>query len=164
MSAMVASPEIYSAFLGSVAEQKTFYHGHTFGGNPLAAAASLASIDLLQEVDFVERRLPEKIEALRCQLEPLKGHANVADVRRLGMLAGVELAANPEAGTPFTADLRVGYRVCQAATQRGVWLRPLGDVVVVMPPLATTSEQFELLGQVLSDSVEQVCADVMQST
>ena len=155
LSATVVGPRVFDAFLGSFAEHKTFYHGHTYGGNPIACAAALASVGLTRKPEFAEavargtRRMAEI-------LEPLKELPGVADVRQLGMIAGVELAQGGDLRTPFDPNERIGWRVCQEAVKRGVWLRPLGDVVVVMPPVAAGDEEFGLLAEVLPESIVEV--------
>lgn len=149
MAATLSTPEIYGAFLGSYQEGKMLHNGHTFGGNPLGAAASLASLDLLRDERIVEQQVPRKAARLAEALAPLADHPWVADIRQLGLLAGIELAADPAAGRPFDPALRTGWRVCRRATRNGVFLRPLGDVIVVMPPLSIRDEEIDLLGSVL---------------
>ena len=157
MAATIATTAIYDAFLGDYASSCTFHHGHTFGGNPLAAAAACASLDLLAEGRTIDDALPRQAEWLARALAPLASHPHVGDVRQLGLMAGVELVAHRETGAPYAAAERRGYRVCRQSTASGVWLRPLGDVVVVMPPLAIAPAELELLGRVLADSITTVC-------
>jgi adenosylmethionine---8-amino-7-oxononanoate aminotransferase len=94
---------------------------------------------------------------LAAVLAPLQDHPHVADVRQLGLLAGVELVADRATGRPFPAAERRGFRVCRRAIANGVWLRPLGDVLVVLPPLAISEAELDLLGRVLCQSVEAEC-------
>jgi adenosylmethionine-8-amino-7-oxononanoate aminotransferase len=157
MAATLATNEVYRAFLGEYTSGRTFHHGHTYGGNPLAAAAACASLDLFDEERLLEDVIPRKIAALRRVLEPILQHPNVGEVRQLGMLAGVELVADKAAGRPFPQAQRRGYRICKHSTSQGVWLRPLGDVIVVMPPLAITDGELELLARVLAESIDAVC-------
>jgi adenosylmethionine-8-amino-7-oxononanoate aminotransferase len=157
MAATLATSEIYEAFLGPYTSGCTFHHGHTFGGNPLAAAAACASLDLFDEERLLEDAIPRKSEALRRILETLAGHPNVGEIRQFGLLAGVELVANRDTGEAFPAAERRGYHVCKRTTAEGVWLRPLGDVVVVMPPLVISDGELELLGRVLKESIDAVC-------
>src|SRR6185503_17881671 len=105
----------------------------TYGGNPLAAAAACASLDLLADSRMLEHDLPRKIQRLAAALAPLADHPNVGDVRQLGMMAGMELVADRDSNQPFPAAERRGWQVCRHSTSSGVWLRPLGDVVVIMP-------------------------------
>ncbi|MAT69332.1 MAG: adenosylmethionine--8-amino-7-oxononanoate transaminase [Planctomycetaceae bacterium] len=155
MAAAVASDRVYGAFLGSHETGRTFFHGHTFSGNPLAAAAALASLDLLQSERMVEELVPQRAEQLATALAPVAASAHVAEVRQLGMLAAVELQ-DAATGRPLAAERRGGYHVCRESTQRGVWLRPLGDVVVVMPPLAASAQELAMVGEVLAASIAAV--------
>jgi adenosylmethionine-8-amino-7-oxononanoate aminotransferase len=157
MAATLATTEIYNAFLGDYLTGRTFHHGHTYGGNPLAAAAALASLDLLAEERTLEEALPHKAAKLAAVLAPLAHHPHVGEVRQMGMMAGVELVADRTGGQAFPAAERRGYRVCKRTTASGVWLRPLGDVVVVMPPLSIADAELELLGRVLRESIDAVC-------
>jgi adenosylmethionine-8-amino-7-oxononanoate transaminase len=157
MAATIATGEIYRAFLGEYTSGRTFHHGHTFGGNPLAAAAACASLDLFDEERLLDDAIPRKSAALRRVLEPIAAHPHVSEIRQLGMLAGVELVADREAGRAYPSAERHGYQVCRHATAHGVWLRPLGDVVVVMPPPAIADADLELLGRVLAESIDAVC-------
>lgn len=154
MAATLATTEIYNAFLGDYVTGRTFHHGHTYGGNPLAAAAALASLDLLAEERILEESLPRKAAKLAAALAPLAVHPHVGEVRQMGLMAGVELVADRITGQEFSAAERRGYRVCKRTTASGVWLRPLGDVVVVMPPLAIADAELELLGRVLRESID----------
>ena len=157
MAATVATTTIYDAFLGPYVAGRTFHHGHTFGGNPLAAAAACASLDLLAEERMLDDDLPRKARLLARALAPLQDHPHVGDIRQLGLMAGIELVADCNSGEPFPAGERRGYNVCRRTTASGVWLRPLGDVVVVMPPLSIAEAELELLGRVLVESIDAEC-------
>jgi adenosylmethionine-8-amino-7-oxononanoate aminotransferase len=157
MAATLATSEIYNAFLADYTLGRTFHHGHTFGGNPLAAAAACASLDLLDEERTIEETVPGKGKLLTKTLAPLAEHPHVGEIRQLGMIAGVELVADRQTRQAFQAAERRGYRVCRHSTARGVWLRPLGDVIVVMPPLSINDAEMALLGRVLLESIEAVC-------
>jgi adenosylmethionine-8-amino-7-oxononanoate aminotransferase len=152
MSATVASGRVFAAFLGADLGAQTLYHGHSFGGNAVAAAVALRQLALFDEWDVLANvvQRSEELERLLDKLvAPLPG---VAEVRVRGLMAGVELA-------PPGEGLRWGRRVCAAAVERGVLLRPLGDVIVVMPPLTITPRQIERIVDVLAASIEQVVAD-----
>jgi adenosylmethionine-8-amino-7-oxononanoate aminotransferase len=157
MSAVIATTEVHDAFLGPYAEGRTFQHGHTYGGNPLAAAAACASLDLLAEERLLEEPFQRKAAKLAEALAPLAEHAHVGEVRHLGLMAGVELVADRTTGAPYPGDERRGYRVCRRTTAHGVWLRPLGDVVVVMPPLVISDEELALLVRVLRECIDAEC-------
>lgn len=153
IAATVARPRIYNAFLGDYLDGRMLHIGHTFGGNPLAAAAAMASIDLIEEDRLLENVVPAKSDELARVLAPLADHPHVREIRQLGMMAGVELS-------PAHDRQRLGYHVSKAATKAGVWLRPLGDVVVVMPPLSISSDELALLGRVLRESLDGVCENL----
>ncbi|HJT75759.1 MAG TPA: adenosylmethionine--8-amino-7-oxononanoate transaminase [Gemmataceae bacterium] len=147
LAATLTTEEVFAAFLGRPEEGRTFYHGHTYTGNPLGAAVALANLDLLQE--RVLLGLPEKVERLRRQLGRFADLPCVGEVRQRGLMAGIELVQDRESKERFPADFRAGARVCRRARERGVLLRPLGDVVVVMPPPGIGLESLEELCEVL---------------
>ncbi len=132
MSATVASGEVFGAFLGADLGPETFYHGHSYGGNALAAAVALEHLRLIDAWDVLAnvRARAEQLSSLLS--ERLADRAEVREVRQRGLMVGVELA-------PPAPGLRWGRRVCAGAVARGVLLRPLGDVVVLMPPLTITA-------------------------
>lgn len=135
LAATLATDEIWNAFLGTHAESKTFYHGHTYGGNPLGAAAGLATLNVFDEERTLER-LPEKIDRLKTHLDRISRLPHVGDVRQRGMMAAIELVQDVAAKQAYPWQEQRGLRVCQQALDDGVWIRPLGNVVVIMPPLA----------------------------
>ena len=155
VAATLASEAVYHPFLGRYAEYRHFFHGHTYTGNALGCAAALATLRLLRERGIVEA-VPRKSEVLRAALAPLARHRHVGDVRLTGLMAGVELADKRAPHRPFAPDRRVGYRVSLAMRERGVFARPLGDVMVLMPPLTTTEEELRLLASVLEAAVVEV--------
>lgn len=149
MSATVAGRRVYDAFLGEDLSERTFYHGHSYGGNALAAAVALRHLELIGEwsvLENVRARGEQLAKALDAQVA---GKAAVADIRLRGLMGGVELA-------PPGDGLRWGRRVCAASVERGVLLRPLGDVVVLMPPLTTTADEIERIVSVLAESIDEV--------
>jgi adenosylmethionine-8-amino-7-oxononanoate aminotransferase len=157
MAATIATDRVYDAFLGDHASGRTFQHGHTFGGNPLAAAAACASLDVLEEERTLETALPQKSARLSAALAPLVEHPHVGDVRQMGLLAGIELVADRATGRPYPPHERRGYAVCRHSTAIGVWLRPLGDVIVVLPPLSITDAELDLLARVVRESIDAAC-------
>jgi adenosylmethionine-8-amino-7-oxononanoate aminotransferase len=142
LSATLTTGPIWRAFLGSHSESKTFFHGHTYGGNPLAASVALATLDLFREERTLVK-LGAKITRLRGHMQRISEHPNVGDVRQLGLIAGAELVRDRDTREPYPWAERRGQRVCQHALAEGVWLRPLGNVVVIMPPLAITIEELD---------------------
>ena len=155
LAATLSTEEIYEGFLGDYDEYRTFFHGHTYTGNPLACAAALASLDLFEEEGTL-KNLAGKIDLLDGLLDPLSKHPNVAEVRRCGFMVGIELARDPEGGMPYPQEMRVGHRVSCEARERGVIIRPLGDVVILMPPLAIAESDLRRLVEVTVESIESV--------
>jgi adenosylmethionine-8-amino-7-oxononanoate aminotransferase len=153
LAATLTTDEVYQAFLGPPEAGRTFYHGHTYTGNPLAAATALASIDLLEAPEGLPA-LPPKVERLQAHLERLRDLPIVGDIRQKGLMAGIELVQDRATKQPFPAELRMGGRFCRLAREQGVLLRPLGDVVVVMPPLAIEPSLLDRLGDVLYNCTE----------
>ncbi len=146
LSAVLATQEVYDAFLGAPQSNRTFFHGHTYTANPLACAAALANLRLMAERDTVKHaaRVGERLGAL---LAPLADIAGVVEVRRCGTMTGIEVAARGS---------RTGFEICRLARKRGVLLRPLSDVVVLMPPLAIGDEDLDELAAVTVDCVHEI--------
>lgn len=142
LAATLASTEIWNAFLGKYGESKQFFHGHTYGGNPLGAAAALASLDVFVEEQVFET-LPAKIARLTEYLERIAQHEHVGDVRQCGLIAGIELVRERATREPYPWAEQRGMRVCKLAREEGVLLRPLGNVIVIMPPLAITLDELD---------------------
>jgi adenosylmethionine-8-amino-7-oxononanoate aminotransferase len=149
LAATFAAQKIYDAFLGDPWEGKTFYHGHTYTGNPLACAAALASLDLFERNDLVAE-VRKKAALLAEMLEPLKNVKNVGDIRQKGFMVGIELVADKSSRSPFDPKQRIGAEVCKRLRCRGIILRPLGDVIVLMPPLAMAVKDLSAIVSALS--------------
>src|SRR5205085_2018270 len=144
LAATFATQAIFDAFLGEPWEGRTFFHGHTYTGNPLACAAAIASLDLFEKHDLVNAVAAKAAELSR-MLEPLRELPHAGDVRQKGFMAGVELVADPRTRAPFDPRLRLGAAVCARIRRRGVILRPLGDVIVLMPPPAMGRADLETI-------------------
>lgn len=157
LAATLATGDLWRAFLGSYAQLKTFFHGHTYGGNPLGAAVALANLDVFLEEQTLAA-LPPKIERLAEHLEGLARHPHVGDVRQRGLIAGIELVRDRSSQTRFPWTERRGQKVCDHARSRGVLLRPLGDVVVVMPPLAISLAQLDQIMTAIAEGIELATA------
>jgi len=155
VAATLATDEIYDAFLGEPADGKTFYHGHTYTGNPLGCAASLASLKLFDENRVLDN--VQKIsQRMQTRLAELQSHPHVGEVRQKGIMVGVELVRDRDGNDPFPAASRVGHQVILAARRRGVMLRPLGDVIVLMPAPAMPVELVEQLCDAVIESIDEV--------
>ncbi|MEE2829382.1 MAG: adenosylmethionine--8-amino-7-oxononanoate transaminase [Myxococcota bacterium] len=159
LAATLATEEVYSGFLGDYSEYRTFFHGHSYTGNPLACAAALASLEVFEQEGTL-LRLESRLAQLESHLLHLAEHPQVGDVRRLGVMTGIELVQDKSRGTPWPAELRVGNRVAEAALERGVLIRPLGDVVVLMPPLSITEPELDLLCAVVAEGISSVMAEL----
>lgn len=155
LAATVASTDVWNAFLGEYKELKTFFHGHTYSGNPLAAAAALASIQIFEEENVLENLKP-KIASLGEQLCKIAERPHVLDARQIGFIAAIELAKDPKNGVPYDWQDRIGARVCKEALKHGVWVRPLSDVLIVMPPYCIEEEQLTHLMDAVCKSIESV--------
>jgi adenosylmethionine-8-amino-7-oxononanoate aminotransferase len=150
MSATVASQRVYDAFLGPDLGERTFYHGHSYGGNALAAAVALRHLHLLLERDVLANVAARSAQLRGLLAERVAPSACVREVRVTGLMAGIELG-------PPAPGLRWGRRVCAAAVERGVLLRPLGDVIVVVPPLTITAGEIEQIVDVIARSLSEGC-------
>jgi adenosylmethionine-8-amino-7-oxononanoate aminotransferase len=155
LAATLTTREIYDAFLGDYSELKTFFHGHTFTGNPIACAAALAGLDLFQRDRLLEK-LPEKIDYLSERLRIMNRLRHVGNVRQAGMIGGIELVKNRETKEPYPWQEKVGVRVCIAARKHGIFLRPLGNVIVIFPPLSISMEELEILLDGIEASIKEI--------
>ncbi len=152
LAATLTTEEIYEAFLGAPAEQRTFFHGHTYTGNPLACAAALASLVVFEEERTLERMQP-KIRLLEELLAAVEAMPEVAEVRWRGFMIGIDLGAHDP-------DLRLGHRVTLEARERGAIVRPLGDTVVVVPPLSISESELRQLLAITTESIEAAVASL----
>ncbi|HEX5241738.1 MAG TPA: adenosylmethionine--8-amino-7-oxononanoate transaminase, partial [Tepidisphaeraceae bacterium] len=158
LAATFAPQQIFDAFLGDPSEGKTFYHGHTYTGNALACAAAIASLDLFEKHDLLTK-VRQKSVALAQMLDRLQPIPHVGDIRQKGIMVGIELVLDKATRQPFDSHLRIGAKVCQAVRKHGVILRPLGDIVVLMPPLAMEVEDLEKIVNALSHEIAALKAD-----
>jgi adenosylmethionine-8-amino-7-oxononanoate aminotransferase len=155
LAATLATERIYEAFLGDYAQSRTFFHGHTYTGNALACAAGVASLEVFEKERVLER-IGELSARLASLLVPLAELPHVGEVRRRGLMAGIELVADRPARRAYPAEERRGWKVCQAARKRGVWIRPLGDVVVLMPPYCISDESLVRLVEAVRLGIEEI--------
>jgi adenosylmethionine-8-amino-7-oxononanoate aminotransferase len=155
MAATLTTQEVFDAFLGEHEKFKTFFHGHSYTGNQLGAAAALASLQLLQSPASARARRTLET-ALHGALKSLWTLTQVGDIRQVGLVAGVELVRDWRTRAPFEVRERAGQRVCEAMARRGVLTRPIGDVIVLMPPYCTTPAQVARMVTALRDSIEEL--------
>jgi adenosylmethionine-8-amino-7-oxononanoate aminotransferase len=151
LAATLATEEIYEGFLGSYEEFKTFFHGHTYTGNPLACAAALANLDVFERERTLERLQP-KIALLEELLAEVAAMDEVAEVRQKGFMVGIDLGDHDDA-------LRMGHRVTVEARERGAFIRPLGNTVVLMPPLSISEDELRELVAIARDSIHAAVAE-----
>ena len=162
MAATLTMRRIFDAFLGDYEEFKTFFHGHSYTGNQLGAAASLASLDVLQSANSIEAR--RKLETiLREELESLWQLPQIGDLRQVGLIAGIELVKNWRTREAFDLRERAGIRVCEAMARRGVLTRPVGNVIVLMPPYCTTRPQLQKMVSALREAVAEILPSRVRS-
>ncbi|MCI0335452.1 MAG: adenosylmethionine--8-amino-7-oxononanoate transaminase [Planctomycetes bacterium] len=155
MAATLTNDRIYNAFLGSHHESRTLHHGHTFSGNPLAAAAALVSLDVFDDEQTLARLSP-KVARLGEHLGKLAEHRHVATTRQRGLIGALELTPDKSTGVPYPAQERRAWETCCETLSRGVWLRPLADVLYVMPPLAISLNEIDLMMDTLVAAIDVV--------
>jgi adenosylmethionine-8-amino-7-oxononanoate aminotransferase len=154
LAATLTTEKVFAAFLGTFAEQKTFYYGHSYCGNQLGCAAALASLEIFR-VENVLAGLQKKIALLAELLAPLVQQAHVADVRQCGFIAGIEIAATD--GKPYDAALQMGAKVCSAARRHGLLTRPIRDTIALMLPYCITDAQLRSAVDAISRAIREVC-------
>ena len=155
VAATLATDEIYDAFLGDYAEMKTFFHGHTYTGNPLGCAAALATIEKF-ETDRTLEKLEYKIAYLAEQLQRFRDLAHVGDVRQRGFIVAVELVLDRGNKTPYPFEDRTGHRVCDVARENGLLIRPLVNTIVLMPPYAVSKGEIDQMIDIVCDAIRVV--------
>jgi len=155
LAVTITTEEIYEAFLGRYEDLKTFFHGHTYTGNPLACVAAIANLEIFRK-ERTLRRMQRKIEILRKGLEEIAGLPVVGDVRQKGFMVGIELVKDRETKRPFPLKDKMGWRVCYKAREKGLLIRPLGNVVVLMPPPGISSNELKRLISITMQSIREV--------
>ncbi len=155
MAATLTTQKVFDAFLGSYEDFKSFFHGHSFTGNQLGAAAALASLDILgSRTSVLARARLQRV--LHDELKSLWTHPNIGDIRQVGLVVGIELVRDWRTREPFPLGERAGIRICDAMAQRGVLTRPIGNVIVIMPPYCTTTAQAQEMVGVLRSALADV--------
>ena len=157
LAATLTTDEVYNAFLGEYKDLKTFFHGHTFTGNPLACAVALENISIFERENLLSRLQPT-IEHFKDRLQEFYKLSHVGDVRVCGLAAGVALMKNPDTYTPYPFAEKIGIRVCKEALTRGAILRPLVNTIVLMPPLQISVSELDTLLNIVWTSIETVTA------
>jgi adenosylmethionine-8-amino-7-oxononanoate aminotransferase len=155
VAATLTTDNVWRAFLGTYAQSKTFFHGHTYGGNPLGCAVALAVLDVFEEEQTLAN-LPPKIARLAEHLERIGRHEHAGDVRQRGMIGAIELVRDRAAREAYPWEEKRGLRVCEWARGQGVLVRPLGNVLVVMPPLSVTLDELDRICAALEGGIVAV--------
>lgn len=155
VAATLATDEVYNAFYADYEEQKTFFHGHSFTGNPLGCAVALASLKLMEERKMVEG-VRAKASFIEHKLEPLKDRPHVGEIRQKGLMIGIELVRDKASREPYEWAERIGVRASLRARELGMLTRPLGNVIVFIPPLASTEAELDEMTDILADSIISV--------
>lgn len=152
LAATLTTEQVYRQFLGRYEEFKTFFHGHSYTGNPLGCAVALANLKLFERERVLEKLQP-KIRALKRFLVPLSRHPHVGDIRQLGLMIGIELVKNCATKQPYALSERIGMQVADEARRRGLILRPLGNIIVLMPPLSTTLRELHKMVGIIGAAI-----------
>ena len=158
LSATITTEKIFDAFLGEVDELKAFYHGHSYSGNPLACATGIANLEIFEE-DKTISKIKQTVETLEDELKEFKGLSHVADIRNKGLMAGIDLKKDPINDIPYNISDRIGKRVCDLAREEGVLIRPLGDTIVIMPPVSIKAEELKKLTKSIYKCIKIVTED-----
>ena len=155
LAVTLTTNEIYEIFMGEVKDLKTFFHGHTYTGNPLACAAAIANLELFEDPNFWPV-LNEKINHLKNVLENLSSHPNVGEIRQVGLMVGIELLKDKKTGRSFDYQEQMGAKVCYMCRKQGLILRPLGNVIVLMPPFCMTKGELSKMVDIVSTALKEV--------
>jgi adenosylmethionine---8-amino-7-oxononanoate aminotransferase len=163
LAATLTTEQIFSAFLGEPQEFRAFYYGHTYTGNPLAAAVARANLKIFRDERVVDRLQPLISQMKSGMADRFAAHPHVADIRQWGLMAGIELMEDPAARRTYPYERLIGAQVAKAARKAGVLMRPLGDVMVFMPPLSITASEIDLLLDATLEAINEVIGDASRA-
>ena len=155
LAATLTTDEIYKAFLGKYEDFKTFFHGHSYTGNPLGCAVALANLEVFKKEKTLARLQP-KIKTMARLLHPLWQLPHVGDIRQRGFMAAIELVEDKKTRKPYLLEARIGHKVAIETRSRGLLLRPIGNVIVLMPPLSTSLPELRRMVEILREAIETV--------
>ena len=156
LAATLTTEKIYEAFLGNYDEWKTFFHGHSYTGNPLGCAAALANLEIFEK-ERTLKKLKKKIKLISELLKPLRNEPIVGDIRQIGLMVGIELVIDKKNKTQFPITAKIGYQVARECQKRGLLIRPIGDTLVLLPPLCVDTKQLRRIVVVLAKSISSIC-------
>ena len=154
LAATLTTEEIYRAFLGRYDEWKTFFHGHSYTGNPLGCAVALANLDIFRREQTLSQ-VRQKSRLLARLLRPLADLEHVGDIRQCGFMVGIELVDDRQTKRPYPLELRIGHRVANACRVRGLLLRPLGNVIALVPPLSINTQELTRMVAILNKAIRE---------
>lgn len=155
LAATVTTNKVYNAFLGAHEQSLTFFHGHSYTANPLACSAAIANIRLFSKKNVLQN-LKRKISVLREGLRMISGLQAVGDIRQCGFMAGIELVRDKRTKAPYAMKEKIGINICKKARERGLIIRPLGNVIVLMPPLSISVTQLKRLLAIAAESIREI--------
>ena len=158
LSATITTQDIFDTFLGDYDELKTFFHGHSYSGNPLSCATAIANLEIFDEEKTIST-IKASIRILDDQLKEFKGLKHVSDIRSKGLMAGIDLQKNPKKNIPYQLNERIGKKVCDMARYEGVLIRPLGDTIVIMPPVSIKEKELKKLTKSIYKCIKIVTED-----
>jgi adenosylmethionine-8-amino-7-oxononanoate aminotransferase len=155
LAATLTTEEIYRGFLAEYGEMRTFFHGHTYTGNPLACAAANASLDLFKKEDTLKKLQP-KIALLSRALTRMNGLKHVGEIRQKGFMVGIELVRDRKTKEPYPLEQKIGVGVTLECRRHGLIIRPLGNVIVLMPPLAISKRELKRMAEIVYGAIKTV--------
>lgn len=162
LAATLTTDEIYQAFLGRYDEFKTFFHGHSYTGNPLGCAVALANLEVFRQ-EQVLKSVRSKMSAVNKLLGRFKALPHVGDIRQRGLMIAIELVRDKETREPYTLEARIGQRVAAAARERGLLIRPLGHIIVLLPPLSASKHELARMVTILYEAISSLAQDGMDA-
>ena len=154
LAATLATEKIYRAFLGKYQDMKTFFHGHTYTGNQLACAAAIANLNVFKKQRTLQK-MQKKIEILQKDLGKISGFRHVGDVRQRGFMVGIELVKDKRSKEPYQLKEKMSWKVCHKAREKGLIIRPLGNVIVLMPPLSISLQELRSLTRITAEAIRE---------
>lgn len=154
LAATITTEKIYNAFLGRYKDLKTFFHGHTYTGNQLSCAAAIANLEVFKKENTIDN-MQKKIKMLEEELAKIKDFPHVGDVRQKGLMVGIELVKDKKTQKPYFLEEKMGLKVCHSARKKGLIIRPLGNVVILMPPLSISYHELKRLIQITAEAIRE---------
>ena len=155
LAATLTPERIFRAFLGKYKDLKTFFHGHTYTGNQLACASAIANLNVFKKEKTLQK-MQKKIETLNRELGKIEKLKNVGDVRQKGFMVGIELVKDKKTGESYPIEEKISWNVCWKAREKGLIIRPLGNVIVLMPPLSISHHELKNLTRITAEAIKEV--------